>query len=174
MASPPKNPPISSARAGVENRRERPERRSGDPGTPYGGVDRRQGPRRQADLRRPLWQQPLAVLTAAALGVLAALYLDHVPGFEPDAPARIEPVELVDARPSPPIVDPAQLEAAQTMRDEAERLTPSAVTLDEHTHERWLPRIARIEAVRADPHTPELLRVELDATVEALARVGLL
>jgi hypothetical protein len=159
---------------GAENRRGRQERRSPDPNAEYAGAERRQGPRRKADLRRPLWQQPLAVLTAAGLGVLAALYLDRVPGFEPDVPAVIEPVSPSEPPSSALIVDPEQLEAAQTMRDEAERLTPTTVTLDEQTHERWLPRIARIEAVRADPHTPELLRVELDATVEALARVGLL
>lgn len=158
MASPAKNP---------SNRRERVERRNPEREAGFRGPERRQGPRRKADLRRPLWQQPLAVLLAAGLGVLAALHLDPA-SVEPSAP--IEPV----ASPSPPSIDPRQLAAAQSMRDEAERLTIAAVTLDERTHERWLPRIARIEAVRADPSTPAPLRIELDATVEALARVGLL
>lgn len=117
------------------------------------------------------------MLVAAGLGVLAALHLDQVPGFRADTPAQIEPEE--GSEPVEPIawaprIDPEQLAAAQSMRDEAERLTLATVTLDERTHERWLPRIARIEAVRADPSTPEALRAELDATVAALTRVGLL
>lgn len=119
------------------------------------------------------------MLTAAALGVLAALHLDRLPGFAPNSPAVVidshhAPSEPVEPAPRELIIDPEQMAAAQTMRDEAERLTLAEVTLDEQTHERWLPRIARIEAVRASADTPELLRVELDATVEALARVGLL
>ncbi len=145
-----------------------------------GGRDRRQGPRRTAELRRPLWQQPLAVLAAAALGVLAALHVDRLPGLRSDPPAAIAPTPPSQAEPSPRIelgevtVDPEQLAAARAMRDEAERLTPAAVTVDERSHERWLARIDRIEAVRADPDTPASLRVELDATVAALAQVGLL
>jgi hypothetical protein len=152
-------------------------------GGDYAGPERRQGPRRKADLPRPLWQQPLSVLLAAGLGVLAALHLDRLPGFEPEAPPIVEPPQLAAPieQPSPIVeappelvVDPDQLAAARAMRDEAERLTLAAVTLDESTHEHWLPRIARIEAVRADPTTPELLRAELDATVDALVEVGVL
>jgi hypothetical protein len=174
VASPAKNhrkPP-------PEERRERIERRDPARDAGYEGLERRQGARRKADLRRPLWQQPLAVLLAAGLGVFAALHLDRVPGFAPEpAPARaIAPSEPIPAKAAlpEPIVDPEQLAAARTMRDEAERLTLAAVTLDERAHERWLPRIARIEAVRADPDTPQLLRIELDATIDALVRVGVL
>jgi hypothetical protein len=178
VASPPKNTRNPSRACEAEDRRLRTERRDPERGSDYAGPERRQGPRRKADLRRPLWQQPISVLLAAGLGVLAAVNLDRLPGFEPEPPAMIEPTKPAQQPPiaahTEIIIDPEQLAAAQAMRDEAERLTLAAVTLDERTHERWLPRIARIEAVRADPTTPQLVRAELDATVAALARVGLL
>ncbi|MFV8752420.1 hypothetical protein ACNOYE_17885 [Nannocystaceae bacterium ST9] len=180
MASPAKNPRNRREPSAPDNRRERVDRRDPARKAGYEGAERRQGPRRKAELRRPLWQQPFAVLGAAALGVFAALYIDRVPGLRSDpAPvAAIAPSERPEAPvPSPPpepTIDPEQLAAAQALRDEAERLTLAAVTLDEAAHERWLPRIARIEALRADPETPKALRVELDATVEALTSVGLL
>lgn len=60
------------------------------------------------------------------------------------------------------------------MRDEAEALTPAQVALDERAFEVWMPRIAVIEQTRDDPATPALVRAELDATVAALERAGVL
>ncbi|MCA9681829.1 MAG: hypothetical protein KC457_06515 [Myxococcales bacterium] len=37
-----------------------------------------------------------------------------------------------------------------------------------------MPQVARIERAREDPSTPSLIRGELDATLEALVRAGLL
>lgn len=184
MASPPKNPrKPARPEAGPpqDDRRSRTELRDPERASGYAGPERRQGPRRRADLPRPLWQQPISVLFAAGLGVLAALHFDRLPGFSEDPPAAAEPVRQPPIEEPAPtetrievVIDPQQLAAAQAMRDEAERLTTAAVTLDERAHERWLPRIARIEAIRGDPTTPQPVRAELDKTVEALARVGLL
>jgi hypothetical protein len=113
------------------------------------------------------------VLLAAALGVLAALGIEPLlAGSDPSPPAPVE----VAAAPSVVVVevDPEQLAAARALRDEAERLTVAAVTTDELAHERWLARIAKIEALRSDMTTPAELLDELDATVAALARVGLM
>ncbi|MCA9696279.1 MAG: hypothetical protein KC431_02055, partial [Myxococcales bacterium] len=62
----------------------------------------------------------------------------------------------------------------QAMRDRAEALTPAEVVLDEQAAEYWMPQVARIERAREDPSTPSLIRGELDATLEALVRAGLL
>ncbi len=167
MASPAKKRRDWERRATPRDRR--------DPGrlAEYRGPERRVGPRRQADLPQPLWQRPFSVLLAAILGVLAALGIEPLlAGSDPSPPA---PVEVV-AAPSVVVieVDPEQLAAARALRDEAERLTVAAVTTDELAHERWLARIAKIEALRSDMTTPAELLDELDATAAALARVGLM
>jgi hypothetical protein len=71
-------------------------------------------------------------------------------------------------------VDPQQLAGVQALRDEAEALTPAGVGLDEQAHELWMPRVAKIELALADPDTPPAIRTELDATLAALERVGVL
>lgn len=120
------------------------------------------------------------MIAAAALGVLAALGLDALPNPNiqerpSEAANEGEAARELEVAREPQIeVDREQLAAAQALRDEAERLTIAAVTTDEAAHERWLARIAKIEAVRADPDTPASLRVELDATIAALDQVGLL
>ena len=63
--------------------------------------------------------------------------------------------------------------AAATLRDEAERLTPAAVALDEQATQRWWPLRGELDAAAADPATPEAVRGELLATQAALDRVGL-
>jgi hypothetical protein len=76
---------------------------------------------------------------------------------------------VVEAR-----VDPQLLASVQALRDQAEALTPATVALDERAHELWMPRVANIELALADPATPDALRTELDATLAALERVGVL
>lgn len=169
MASPAKKRRDRERRATQRDRRD-PSREA-----EYRGPERRVGPRRQADLPQPLWQRPFSVLLAAGLGVLVAL------GFEPLISGREQPEPAPIERVEDPLpvqiqieVDPEQLAAARTLRDEAERLTVAAVTTDELAHERWLARIAKIEALRSDATTPAELRSELDATAAALAKVGLM
>lgn len=127
------------------------------------GVERRHGPRRSGDLPRPLWRRPIAIGLAVALGVAAGLALGSL------RPSNSPIVRTVEAR-----VDPQLLASVQALRDEAEALTPAAVALDERAHERWMPRVAKIELALADPTTPEQLRSELNATLLALERVGVL
>ena len=62
---------------------------------------------------------------------------------------------------------------AAALRDEAERLTPAAVTLDERAQARWWPLRPELEAAVADLRLPTDLRDELAATLAALTRVGL-
>lgn len=100
---------------------------------------------------------------AVALGIAAGLALGSVRRTDP--PADV----VAEIR-----VDPEQLAGVETMRDEAEALTPAGVALDERAHELWMPRVARIELALADPRTPAAIRTELDATLAALERVGVL
>ena len=129
----------------------------------YAGADRREGPRRTVDLPRPIWRRPIAVGLAIVLGIAAGLALDSV---RRDPPPEDQAREVR--------TDPALLAGVQTLRDQAEALTPAGVALDERAHELWLPRVAKIELALADPKTPESVREQLDATLEALARVGVI
>ncbi|PRP95480.1 hypothetical protein ENSA5_38310 [Enhygromyxa salina] len=132
----------------------------------HGGVERRRGPRRATDLGVPVWRNPLALVVAVGLGVGASLAL----GSQAPAPSGVQDAELA---PAPP-VDPDALAGVQALRDEAQALTPAQVELDEATHERWMPRVARIEQALDDPATPEAIRAELQATIAALECVGVL
>jgi hypothetical protein len=158
-----------------ERRATERDRRDPSRAAEYRGPERRVGPRRQADLPQPLWQRPFSVSFAAGLGVLVALGFEPLlAGSNPPAPAPVELVEQARGVIVQLEVDPEQLAAARALRDEAERLTIAAVTTDELAHERWLARIAKLEALRGDASTPAELRIELDATAAALARVGLM
>ncbi len=153
----------AGALLGPAERRRGADRRDPNRRTSYAGVERRQGPRRSADLPRPVWHRPLGVALAIALGVATGLAL----GSARQTAAPSEPVELV-------AVDPQQLSGVEAMHDEAEALTPAQVALDERAHELWMPRVAKIELALADPQTPEPIRSELAATLTALERVGVL
>lgn len=115
------------------------------------------------DLPRPLWRRPFAVGLAITLGVATGLALGSM---RRSAPVAAQAVEVR--------VDPELLAGVQAMRDEAEALTLARVGLDEQAHELWMPRVAKIELALADPRTPAELRTELDATLIALERVGVL
>jgi hypothetical protein len=154
-------------RAGQESvteRRRGADRRDPARGEAYLGVERRQGPRRSGDLPRPVWHRPVAVGIAIILGVATGLALGSM--RESSSPEL--PVVVVAQ------VDPQLLAGVQALRDEAEALTPASVTLDEQAHDRWMPRVAKIEVALADPATPTVIRSELDATLAALERVGVL
>lgn len=62
---------------------------------------------------------------------------------------------------------------AAALRDEAERLTPAAVALDERATQRWWLLRGELDAAAADMATPEAVRGDLQATQAALARLGL-
>lgn len=148
-----------------DERRSGPDRRTGNPADVPGGVERRVGPRRR--LPRPLWRQWPSLLVSAGLGVVVAVVVQPAPA------------ELVRHTTSP--VPPATLmielpfsrAEAAALRDEAERLTPAAVTLDERAQARWWPLRPELEAAVADLRLPTDLRDELAATLAALTRVGL-
>ena len=114
---------------------------------------------------RPIWQHPVAIGLAMALGIAAGVSLSGA--REP--PTAVDADRVIEAR-----VDPIQLAGVQTIRDEAEALTPANVAIDERAHELWMPRVAKIELALADPQTPTAIREELDATLSALERVGVL
>jgi hypothetical protein len=182
MVSPAKNPRFQPSAAGrsagacpadggdgavtSDERRQKRDRRDPSRTDAYPGDDRRQGPRRAGDLPRPVWHHPLALITAIALGIAAGLWLG---ALGRGAPAAAAPVAVEPGR-----LDPELLAAIEGIRDEAEALTPAAVALDEHSHERWLPRVEGIELALADPATPASIRAELDATLRALERVGVI
>jgi hypothetical protein len=137
----------------------------------HGGLDRRQGPRRAVELPSSIWRQPLALAVAIGLGIAAGLAVNWFSGPQVADPERSQPApaQIEAAR-----VDPDALARVQALRDEAEALTAAQVELDETAHERWMPRVARIEQALEDPSTPALLRDELDATITALECVGVL
>jgi hypothetical protein len=146
------------------DRREKRDRR--DPGRvgQWDGVDRRRGPRREGDLPTPVWRRPLGLALAIALGIASGLALDSLQA-EPKAPvAAVRELEL----------DPEALARVEALRDEARALTAAEVALDERAHERWMPRVAKIELALDDPATPEPIRTELLATIAALECVGVL
>ncbi|MFO7567332.1 MAG: hypothetical protein R6X02_32105 [Enhygromyxa sp.] len=158
------SPASGSARdRSAAERRRGADRRDPTRAGAYVGVERRSGPRRAADLPRPLWHRPIAVGLAVALGVAAGLAMGSTRRAAPVAAPSLE------AR-----ADPELLAGVQAMRDEAEALTRASVELDEQAHELWMPRVTRIELALADPQTPEPIRTELDATLLALERVGVL
>lgn len=152
------------------DRRARRDRRDPSRCNDYAGLERRRGPRRRAELPEPTWRRVPGLLLAAALGVIAALSLERMTEPAPEPASAV----AASSPASEPVVDPELLDRARALRDEAELLTLAEVTLDEQAHERWLPRLDAIEAARTDPRTPPAVREELDATVAALVRVGLL
>lgn len=87
-------------------------------------------------------------------------------------PGRLPPGSVPLQRPS---ADAARFTVpmAAALRDEAERLTPAAVALDEQAAQRWWSLRGELDAAAADPATPGAVRDELLATQAALARVGL-
>lgn len=122
------------------------------------------GPRRR--LPRPLWRQWPSLLASAALGVVVAVCVRPAPA-EPQLPAPIPPTAAVM------LELPFTRAEAAALRDEAERLTPAAVALDERAQQRWWPLRPDLEAAAADLRLPNDLRDELTATLDALGRVGL-
>lgn len=152
-------PPANERRSG------RPDRRgAASTSAPPGGVERRLGPRRR--LPRPLWRQWPSLLISAALGVVVAISVQPAPATPPPPPELAPPptirVELPFTR----------VEAA-ALHEEAQRLTPAAVALDERAQTRWWPLRPELEAAVADLRLPQDLRDELAATLAALERSGL-
>lgn len=149
-----------------ERRSGRPDRRAEALAAPPGGVERRVGPRRR--LPRPLWRQWPSLLASAALGVVVAVSVQPAPAepVRPTTPLATPPATLM-------IELPFSRAEAAALRDEAERLTPAAVALDERAQLRWWPLRPELEAAVADLRLPTDLRDELAATLAALTRVGL-
>lgn len=157
----PGAPDVMTSRA-TERRRDSDRRDPTRVGV-YAGIERRRGPRRTAELPRPLRSRPIALVLAIALGVATGLAIGSTHRSDPMAAPRVEAQ-----------VDAELLVGVQALRDEAEALTPAGVALDEEAHERWMPRVAAIELALADPQIPTQIRTELDATLDALERVGVL
>lgn len=162
---------------GEDDRRADGDRRASGgagPSHPYGGPERRQGPRRAAELPSSIWRQPLVLALAIGLGVASGLAINS---FSRQPPAQ-QAQAVSDAgrahSPAPMSVDAEALAGVQTLRDEAEALTTAQVELDETAHERWMPRVAMIERALEDPDTHPRLRDELSATIAALECVGVL
>ena len=88
-------------------------------------------------------------------------------------PGRLPPGSVPLQRPHSADSIRFTIAAAATLRDEAERLTPAAVALDEQAAQSWWPLRGELDAAAADPATPEAVRGELLATQAALDRVGL-
>lgn len=131
---------------------------------PPTGLERRVGPRRR--LPRPLWRQWPSLIASAALGVIVAVFVQPAPAEPPPAPSAAPPATVL-------IELPFSRTEAAALRDEAERLTPAAVALDERAQQRWWPLRPDLEAAAADLRLPADLRDELAATLTALERVGL-
>jgi hypothetical protein len=147
-----------------ERRSGRPDRRVAVAPAPLpGGLERRVGPRRQ--LPRPLWRQWPSLLISAALGVVVAVSVQPAPATPAPPP-----------QPAPPTIAiqlPFTRAEAAALRDEADRLTPAAVALDERAQARWWPLRPELEAAAADIRLPGDLRDEVVATLAALDRNGL-
>ncbi len=163
--------PRAGRRAGTDERRRAADRRDPSRAGEYTGVERRSGPRRSADLARPAWHRALALGVAVLLGIAAGLALGSLRSSEPASASAPAPAD--GSAPTSASAE-ALLAEAEALRDEAEALTPAGVALDERAHERWMPRVAGIELALADPATPAAIRAELDATLAALERVGVL
>jgi hypothetical protein len=101
---------------------------------------------------------------AIGLGIAGGLALDSLQA-QPEIP-------IAAVRESAP--DPEALSRVEAIRDEAEALTAAEVALDERAHERWMPRVAKIDEALDDPATPDRIRIELLATIAALECVGVL
>lgn len=150
----------------AERRSGRPDRRDASrPASPPDGRERRVGPRRA--LPRPLWRQWPSLLASAALGVVVAVGVRTAPA-EPTAPVA-PPIPATTVT----IELPFTRAEAVALRDEAERLTPAAVVLDERAQLRWWPLRPELEAAVADLRLPADLRDELAAALRALDRVGI-
>ena len=111
-----------------------------------------------------MWRRPLGLILAIGLGIAGGLALNSL-----QAPPEIPVAAVAEAE-----LDPEVLARVEALRDEARALTAAEVALDERAHERWMPRIAKIEAALEDPATPEPIRMELLATINALECVGVL
>lgn len=161
----------------VERRSSRTDRRAEGPARPPAGLERRSGDRRR--LPRSRWQQWPSLLASAALGVVAAVVLQSIGDAAPkqrggwvhELPTRVAGAL---ARGSVPAPTPRfTAEQAAALRDEAERLTPAAVALDERAASRWWPLRGELEAAETDPATPEAVRSDLHATRIALEQLGI-
>ncbi|MBZ5713532.1 hypothetical protein [Nannocystis pusilla] len=157
----------------LDRRQGRRDRRDSSRPAIAPGVERRlnQGCRRR--LPEPRWRQWPSIAAAAVLGVVAAVALQ---GWQAGASVVVpEPmIAETEVLPAPLVVrTPISLSEAQALRDEAMALTPAGVAFDERAHTLWLPRIGRLEAAVADPGLSPEIREELSATLEALAKVGL-
>ena len=104
------------------------------------------------------------MLASAVLGVVVAVSVQRAPA-EPVHPATPPATLMIEL--------PFSRAEAAALRDEAERLTPAAVALDERAQLRWWPLRPELEAAVADLRLPTDLRDELAATLAALTRVGL-
>lgn len=118
------------------------------------------------------------MLACAALGVIVAVGLQSLVEATPTRtgtwaaglPGRLPPRSVPLQAPELPRFT---LSEAAALRDEAERLTPAAVALDEQATTRWWPLRPELDAAATDPRTPASVREELEATRAALARLGL-
>ncbi|GEM_PF-3626460 len=127
--------------------------------------ERRRGPRRLLEIRRPRWQRLAVAGLSALLGVLAG---DLVSGATSHAPLIATKVESATRLADEGKVSIRLLE----LRDEAEQLTVSAILLDERLRTRWLMMLPDIEGVAAEPRAPSIARDEARATLLALRRAG--
>jgi hypothetical protein len=117
-------------------------------------------------LPTPVWRRPLGLAIAIGLGIAGGLALDSLQA-EPEVP-------IAAVREAEDELGPEALRRVEALRDEARALTVAEVVLDERAHERWMPRIAKIEEALDDPGTPDPIRIELLATIAALECVGVL
>jgi hypothetical protein len=111
-----------------------------------------------------MWRRPLGLVIAIGLGIAGGLALDSLQA-KPEVPSAAMPERALD---------PEALRRVEALRDEALALTAAEVALDERAHERWMPRVAKIDEALDDPATPDPIRTELLATIAALECVGVL